>query len=164
MGWISGGRREDGCVLSGDSVLWTMASIHAHTNNIMTFRSCDRTACASPTHRHHGGIFNPFFLQAGRCHSARPSSNPSVGTLSKICVKLTQRKKILPCLFCLSFLLCYVVESLLRNQSGFFLTCLDIFLLLLNLFSYSTLRISSFYNPFASVRKLLRSSFLFIYY
>lgn len=71
--------------------------------------------------QHHGGIFNPFFLQAGRCHSARPSSNPSVGTLSQISVKLTQRKKILPCLFCFSFLLCYVVESLLRNQSGFFL-------------------------------------------
>lgn len=105
----------------------TMASIHAHTNNIMTFGSCERTVCASPTHQHHGGIFNPFFLQAGRCHSARPSSNPSVGTLSKISVKLTQRKKILPCLFCLSFLLCYAVESLLRNQSGFFLTCLDIF-------------------------------------
>lgn len=78
--------------------------------------------------------FQSIFLQAGRCHSARPSSNPSVGTSSKISVKLTQRKKILPCLFCLSFLLCYVVESLLRNQSGFFLTCLDIFCFFLTCF------------------------------
>lgn len=52
--------------------------IHARTNNILTFRSCDWTTCVDPTHHNHRGIFNPFLLQAGQCHSARPSFNPSI--------------------------------------------------------------------------------------
>lgn len=45
--------------------------------------SCDRPTCANPTHQRHSGIFNPFVLQVGRCHSEGPSSNPSIPTLSK---------------------------------------------------------------------------------
>lgn len=90
--------------------------IHPHTNNILTFHCCDWATCVSSTHQHHCGIFNPFFLQVGRCQSARPSSNPSLATLSKITVTLTQGRKSSVCFafpFCFGTWLrfCYVTKA-----------------------------------------------------
>lgn len=73
------------------------------------------------------GLFNPVLLQVGRCHSSRPSSNPSIWTLSKSLSGSHRGQKSSFVLFCLFLLLWCITLILLCNRSGFFLTCLDSF-------------------------------------
>lgn len=102
-------------------------SIHAHTNNILTFRSCDWTTCVNPTHQRHSGIFDPFLLRVGQCHSARPSSNPLIRTLSKSLSSSRRGRK--SSFVCFAFSSCF--GALFRfcyvTKADSFLTFLDIF-------------------------------------
>lgn len=109
--------------------------IHARANNILTFRPCDWTTCVDPTHlhHHHSGIVDPSLLsslissQVGQCHSARPSSNSPIRTLSKSLSSSPGEENPRLLRFCLFFPLWRIVPILLCNPSGFFLPCLDIF-------------------------------------
>lgn len=47
------------CLLEGND---TIVSIHSHTNNIMTFCSCDWTSCIHPNRQYHNGISEQFLL------------------------------------------------------------------------------------------------------